>query len=223
MKKLWLPLLIISLIISIFCIFYVAVGATAAEKEAESLPDEIFKEQIARDEKSSYCAKRLLEAPKVYETGETFTLASPQYGEEGMFEMDYTVERSYFSDMPPAGAEVEKFSQFGAFSEGKLSEGYTFLCIDVILKNRDTKKQMYMMNSAVAEGTERYELRGFSGQRFKNSASLHIELFPGDVFETTLVFAVEENESDEMLLYINNFGYSNPNGTCAYVSIEISK
>ena len=220
MRRLWLPILIISLVISTFCAMYVAVGA-AAEAEEPHIPEGIFSESASCDKNREIINKLAEEPCPVYDMGEepfTVSLYAPEYGDYGTYEMDYTVKRAYFSDHLPSGACEEKLSSFEGLSGGRLKEGYTFLLVDVIIKNKNEEKQMYMVNSATVSGNA---LLGFVGQQFKNSARLHAELYPGEPLETTLVFAVRTDKKEAYQLIINNFGYGTFNKTAACIELEL--
>ena len=225
MKKLWLIILIISLVINAFCIFYVAVGAGAEKESGEyTFPEEIEAERAALTKYIEYSEKWQKESPLYLSTDNapvSFTLFAPEYGGGwGIYEIEYTVKGAYTDDTLTEGMDTEKFAENQYYSEGKLSEGYTFLFVDVIIENKSEKKQMYLVNSIEAgEG-----LLGFSGQTFSNTAILHKELYPSETFETTLVFAIKEDGLSQSTLYVNNFGKGSPDGNCAYINItEVTK
>lgn len=219
MRRARLIILVLSLIISAFCIFYVAVGACAETfgDQEYSFPEEIEKGRAALEKwleaerewhEKSPAFLSMEEAPL------NFTLYAPEYeGNWGMFEIEYTFKKAYLSDTIPEGMDTEKFADREIYREGKLKEGYTFLLVDAIIENKGSEKQMYLVNSMDTGGG----LLGFSGQTFKNTAIFHKELYPEEPFETTLVFAVEKESLEDTQIYINNFGRGTPDGNCVYV------
>lgn len=121
------------------------------------------------------------------------------------------------SDTLPKGAKTEKLSSLGRLENGNLKEGYTFLLVDVIIENKGKEKEMYLVNSIRANDTG---INGFTGQKFKNSAVLHAELYPSVPFETTLIFTVAKENDGCFQLDINNFGTSY-NGAGALIELEL--
>ncbi len=218
MKKTWIVILVFSFIVNVFCIFYVAVGAcTEVEEKEYSFPEEIEKERAALEKWLMLYEQWREEPAKIFfsaDTPVTFTLYAPEYeGGWGTYEIEYTIEKIYTSDTLPEGMNTEKFADREFYREEKLKEGYTFLMIDAIIKNKSSKKQMYRVNSIDAGRG----LLGFSGQTFQNTAIFHKELDPNEAFETTLVFCVEKENIEGTQIYINNFGTGSPDGNCAYI------
>lgn len=225
MKKLWIPLLCLSLIINSFCIFYVAVGA-AAEPPSDTNKDYSLPESVKAQKEA---LSHWLELNSKWESTPAtvlsmedaplkFTLYAPEYeGNWGMYQIEYTVNSVYTDDSLHDGFDTERFADLECFENNNLAEGYTFLFVDVIIENKDTEKQMYLMNS-ISAGKG---LLGFKGQTFKNTASLHALLSPGVPFETTLAFAISKDSMGSEQLYINNFGSSSADGNWVYINTEI--
>ncbi|MBQ8914569.1 MAG: hypothetical protein IJ046_00160 [Clostridia bacterium] len=221
MKRLWLFVVILSLAVSIFSVFYVAVGATAAESRSVSIPKEVIAERRAYEKKLEYLSdleNGMARSESLESSPASLTLAAPEYEGAGYYEMEYTILSARVEKEISQEMDTDRFCEFSYYSDGILSEGYTFVLVDVIIKSKDMQKQMYLVNSASIEGGR---LLGFSGQRFKNTAALHAELFPGEEFETTLVFALPEERVAGSALYINNFGYGTANATCAYIDLNL--
>lgn len=221
MKKLWLPVLIVSLILSSFSVFYVAVGAASLENTKSSdIPSGVFTENLENDRLEKLVYSLMKEPVSVYSLGTepvTVELYASSYGSQEIYEMDYTVKSARISESLPEEAEKEKLSSLGTLDEGNLKEGYTFLLVDVIIENKGGDKQMYLVNSINANGSA---LHGFTGQKFKNSARLHAELYPHIPFETTLIFTVPRENDGFFQLDINNFG-TTYNGAGALIELEI--
>lgn len=227
MKKLWIPLICLSMAIGAFCIFYVAVGAAAEPapntQKNYSLPDSIKADKEALDHWLELNSKWKGTPATVLSMNDaplSFTLYAPEYeGNWGMYEIEYTVKAAYTGETLPQGIDAEKFADRECFKDNTLAEGYTFLFVDVIIENKDTEKQMYLMNSIKAgEG-----LLGFKGQTFKNTACLHALLSPDEPFETTLIFAISKDRLESEQLQINNFGTGSADGNCVYINTEIKK
>ncbi len=223
MKRLWLIVLSVSLIISGFCIFYVAVGATSDvdEQKEYAFPEEMKVEREALLKYLELNNEWKKEPAKVFSMKDAplkFSLYAPEYeGGWGVYQIEYTVKRAYTGDTLTEGMNTEKFAERDFYSEGKLREGYTFLFVDVIIENKDTEKQMYLVNSINAgEG-----LLGFAGQTYRNTAVFHKELYPEAPFETTLVFGIEKDRIKGEQLSINTFGVGTADGNCVYIDLEV--
>ena len=220
MKKMWLIILSLSFIVNAFCIFYVAVGACAdVEEEPEyTFPEEIEKERAALAKWIELYEQWRNDPVQIFsyiDIPVSFTLYAPEYeGGWRMYEIEYTVERIYTSDILPEGMITEKFAEREYYQDGKLKEGYTFLIVDAIIKNKSSKKQMYLVNSIDAG----CGLLGFSGQTYQNTAIFHKELEPNENFKTTLVFGVEKENIEGTQIYINNFGMASADGNCTYIN-----
>ena len=219
MKKAWIFILVLSLIVNAFCIFYVAVGACAEIEEKEySFPEEIEKEKADLAKWLELHKRWKNEPAKIFSSADTpvkFNLYAPEYtGGWGTYEIEYTIERIYTSDTLPEGMNTEKFADREFYREEILKEGYAFLMVDATIENKSTKKQMYLVNS-IDGGCG---LLGFSGQTFQNTAIFHKELEPNEAFKTTLVFCVEKEKIEGAQIYINNFGTGSPDGNCVYIN-----
>lgn len=221
MKKVFSALAVISLLVSAFALFFVAVGATFAEADGEEslrgvVPQHILEEQSYWQTHVEYLEKLRELEPSIYtlrDEAVTFTMKATEYGRSSrMYDIAYTVKGAYLSDTAPEGIDLG-----GAlgFQKGNLSEGYTFLVLDVILENKDSKKQMYMMNSIDVSDAD---LLGFEGVRFKSSARHHAELYPDTPFETKLAFVVQRSAYPQV--HIDNFGAVSVDGRDVYVNLE---
>ena len=223
MKKVFSALAVISLLVSAFALFFVAVGATFAEADGEEslrgvVPDHILEEQGYWQTHVEYLEKLRELEPSIYtlrDKAVTFTMKATEYGQSSrMYDIAYTVKGAYLSDTAPEGIDLGGVLDF---QKGNLSEGYTFLVLDVILENRDNKKQMYMMNCIMANSKEPV---GFEGAEFKNSARLHAELYPEVPLETSLVYVIPEKEAGFIQISVDNFGSAEENGGDTFINIE---
>ena len=223
MKKICAILITVSILVSALSIFYVIVGAASADADDHGdnlfgvVPDYILEEQKNWEECIRY-SEKMSDAPPVYhslkEESVTFAMKCAEYGQSSrMYDIEYTVKNAYYTDTVPENIKIQDNTK--GFSNGILEEGYTFLVLDVILENKDERKQMYMMNSISVSDSE---LLGFSGAQFKNSARLHSELLPKVQFDTSLVFAVPKAAYPQV--HIDNFGAVSNDGRDVYVDLE---
>lgn len=223
MKKICVILITLSLLVSALSVIYVAVGAASVDPEGAGnellgvVPEYILEEQRYWEEYCRYGEEMSLKDPEYYTFDSdtvTFTMKDSEYGSSSrMFEIEYTIRDAYYTDTLPEGVEHENNTV--GFSEGILDEGYTFLVLDVILENKDSKKQMYMMNSIDVSDAD---LLGFEGAQFKNSARHHAELYPDTPFETKLAFVVQRSAYPQV--HIDNFGAVSVDGRDVYVDLE---
>jgi len=230
MKKLQIILIILSLIISALCVLYVAVGAAAEVRsfgaEDSATPEYILREKAYFEEREKRSEALSSMQPAVMEITEaspvqTVSLYASHYGNTWReYEISYTFSNPRFCETIPEGIDPERIFDGVAgdgYDGGKLSEGYTFLCVDAIIETKSDETEMVLLNMIdLSDGGGGYRLLGFAGQKYENTAVHHMDIEPGERFETTLLFAVEKDGYIPPL-FVNPTGSGTLNGASAFV------